>query len=90
MMEYVKGRVLDGDKSLAGGIEITIEWIQERFGRSTWRGCFIVPKPWPADRRGSLRLEFEDGRSGEIEIRRTKPSTSDQTTVMFTGTGVLE
>jgi len=90
MMEYVKGRVLDGDQLLAGGIEITVEWIQERSGQSSWRGCFIVPNPWPVDRGGSLRLEFEDGRSGEIAVRKTKPSTSAETTVLFTGKGALQ
>jgi hypothetical protein len=90
-MEHVKGRVLDRDKVLADGIEITVV-IKSRVGAGSWYGCFIVPDQWPPDPSGPVRLEFEDGRSGEILVRKIKDSTpsSGQTTVLFDGRGALE
>jgi hypothetical protein len=90
-MEHVKGRVLDGDEVLAEVVEITVEASKSRAGGKGSYGCFIVTEPWPPDLRGPLRLEFEDGRSGEILVRKIKYSTpsSEQTTILFDGTGTL-
>jgi len=87
-MEHVRGRVLDGDKVLAEGIEITAV-VDPRARSKRWYGCFIVSGAWSPELSGPFRLEFDDGRSGEILVRRTKSSDSEQTTVFFDGTGAL-
>ncbi len=87
-MEHVRGLVLDGDKVIAKDVEITAV-VDPRANSKRWYGCFIVSDQWSPEITGPLTLEFEDGRSGQVVVRRTKSSTPEQTTVFFDGTTAL-
>ena len=87
-MEHVRGQVLDGDKVIAEGIEITAI-VDPRANSRKWYGCFVVSDQWSPEITGPLTLEFEDGRSGQVLVWRTKSSAPEQTTVFFDGTTAL-
>ena len=88
-MEHVRGRVLDGAEVLADGAEITLV-VNRWGGPKNWYGCIVVSSRTRIAGPGApLRLEFEDGRSGEILVRKTKPLAAGQTTVFFDGAGAL-
>lgn len=89
-MEQVLATIRDGETVLVEGVTAWVQVTRGPSGQSTWRGSFMQPQGAFVPVGGPYRFETEDGRSGQIHIRRNTAGAPKPTQVDFNGTGRFE
>jgi hypothetical protein len=88
-MERLRGRLLEGDRTLFDEIEGDIA-IEEGPGLQEWRGQFWLPESSPVRPGGKYCLIRDDGRAGEVIVDRFEPVAAGGALAVFRGNSRFE
>lgn len=89
-MAIFNAKIFEGDSVLLENIEVDLEVYVEPSGLSSWDGWFTLPGLKFSELQGNYRLVLEDGRSGDMWIKKVAYHNSEETAVHFQGTGPLQ
>lgn len=88
-MEVLSAKVLKGKAVVAEGVEAFVA-VTESGGTQEWNGTFELPTGTEIATGKGYRIEFEDGRAGDITVINVNVSDHGPTTVGFRGSGALQ
>jgi hypothetical protein len=84
-MKRIRGKIVQGQHVLFANLEV---WVHIETPDS-WRGDFALPQDQHITVQ-TFRLIAQDGREGEIVIRKISPSDHGDTLINFQGQGLFE